>query len=118
MVSSQETAAFLALLVSRRKDIPKSECLIACASDDGGSIGTHGQVEHSVGVAGESGNFLHIWVLPYVYLVVRVPMGRDDFIEILTEHEVAHLRAHIHGLESAASERVSEPDCPVCCASP
>ncbi len=91
MVSAEETAGFACILMPRGEDIPEAEGLITCPSDDSGSIWTHGEVEYSVGVSGEGGHLIHIGVLPNIDLIVGVPVGRDDLIESLTEHQVAHL---------------------------
>ena len=52
---------------------------------------------------GESCDFIHAWVFPDINLILRIAVGANDLVDALTEHQIAHLGAHIHSLESGAS---------------
>lgn len=62
--------------------VPEAERLIACAGDNDLAIRAHGQVENTVGVAGQRNDLLHTWVFPDNDLVLTVTMSRDNFVAI------------------------------------
>lgn len=47
-------------------------------------------------------------------LVLAVPMGTDQFVLILSEHQVAHLAISLHRVHQLVRDRVPESDGPVC----
>lgn len=55
-------------------------------------------------------NLLHFRVFPDIYFIVRVAVGTHYFVQGLTEHQIADLRADINGVEGGSSEGVSESD--------
>ena len=117
ILNVEETFLLFAGLAAAGEHIPEAESLVSSACDNGVALRTHGQVEDPVGVARQCADLLHLGVLPDVYLVLRVPMGAHYLVQGLGEHEIAHLRSCIHCLDGCASQRVSEPDGPIGCAS-
>ena len=95
------------------EDVPEAERLVAGAGDNGLAVGTHGQVEDPVAVAGELGELGHGRILPDEYLILRVAVRGDELVRVLRPGEVAHLRARVHGLQVLPGERVPEPDASV-----
>ncbi len=105
----QQAGLFLRRVIGAGEDVPEPEGLIPRAGDDGAAIGTHGQVQHPEGVPGQSGDLLHGGVLPDVDFVERIPVGADDLVHALAEHQAAHLRVRIHHLAGRALQGVPEP---------
>ena len=93
-----------------RKDVPEAESLVACACDQRLTVWARRQVQHPVGVARERGNLLHGRVAPDVDLVLAVAVRRHEFIDVLSEHQIADLAASVDGLEVLQLNRVPELD--------
>ena len=62
----------------------------------------------------QSGDFLHAWLFPNIYLVQRVPMSRHYFICCFREHQVANLRPSVNVVDWLQAVGVPEPDASVC----
>jgi len=75
--------------------VPETEGFVSSASDQGLAVGAGRQVEHSVRVTGERGDFLHGGVAPDIYLVLTVPVGGHQLVYVFRKHQIAHLRARI-----------------------
>ena len=96
----QSTRCVLAIRTRSGENLPKAERFIARPRHNGASIGRHGQIQHSVGVAGQGGNLGHAWVPPYDNLVKGVAVRRNNFVAILRPSKIAHLRAGINLVEA------------------
>lgn len=75
------------LLVLRAvEDIPEAEGLITSASEDGLTSGTHGQVQHAVGMSRQRSHLAYGLLfpvttgIPKVDLVETIAVGRDHLV--------------------------------------
>jgi len=79
--------------------IPEAESLVTGAGDDDLAVGAHGEVEHSVGVAGQRDDLLHAGVLPDDDLVLAVTVCGDNLVAVLGPSKVAHLTSGVQAVD-------------------
>jgi hypothetical protein len=117
VVHIKQTAHFFRGFVLIRENVPEPERFISGSSNYCTSIGTHGEVQHSVGMSCQGCNLLHFGILPYVDLVLGISVSTDQFVQTFAENQVTNLRANVHGFYCCSIQSVSETDCSVSCSS-
>lgn len=79
-VCEQVEDALVLLLTARfAEHIPEAKRLISGAGDDGFTVGTQCEVQHTVGVTGEFGDLRQRWILPHEDLILGVAVSRHEF---------------------------------------
>jgi hypothetical protein len=82
-----EAARLLLLL----ETVPEAQSLVTSARDDDLAVGTHGEIENSIRMAGERDNLLHVGILPDDDLVLGVSVRRDNLIAVLGPSQITDL---------------------------
>ena len=59
-------------------------------------------------MACQSGQLFHCWVLPYIYLILWIPVSADKFVHIFGEDQVANLTACVNWLQRFKFQCVPE----------
>lgn len=78
-----------------RESIPKAKRLVAGSSNDGFSLGAHGEIQDTVSMAGQRRHHAQRRIFPNADLVLsgsgRESMRRDKLVRSNTPNKVAHL---------------------------
>ena len=85
------------------KDVPEAQGLVTGAGDDDAAVRARGEVEDTVGVAGEADDLRHGGVLPDDDLVLAEAVGRDDFVCVFGPGEIADLAAGVDLVDDGAA---------------
>lgn len=61
-------------------------------------------------MASKGGCFLQAGIFPDDDLIIRIPMRTHDFLGVLGEHQIAHLRPRVNAVQQRTVEGVPELD--------
>ena len=90
---------FLRTLRARaRENVPEPQSFVASARDNGLTVRGDSKIQDAKRVSRERSEFRHGRIPPNDDLVLRIPVRRDDFIDVLRPDEVAHLTSSVHAL--------------------
>lgn len=105
----------LFLLINRRKNVPKSQRFISRSCHNRWPIWTCCQVKDPMWMADQSRYLFHVWVRPYVDLMLTVSMSWNNFMQSFTKCDIANLRPSIFFAKNLSSEYVTHLDHSVSC---
>ena len=90
--------------------VPKPQRLVPRARDDRLPVGRYRQVQHPKRVPRERREFRHRRIPPHDDLILRVPVRGHELVDVLTPHEVTHLRPGVHARQRRVRGRVPKPN--------